>query len=155
MKTDNKSKKAVDDRSFFGEKKEYDRGRAEKKLRSFQQSELNAMTMYRALAERAEEEKTRDLLQKIAADEGRHAAVFRGLTCVTLPIRKGLLRAVLCMKVVLREKNTYRVLAFGEKRASKTYERFVERYGINEVTPLIDAEKEHAERLSATARKKK
>lgn len=153
MKTDNGSKKAVDDRSFFKEKT--DGERADKKLRAFQQAELNAMTTYRALAERMTEEPIRDLLQRIAADEGRHAAVFRGLTCVTLPIKKGTMRAALFMNALFRERFTLRVLAWFEKRAGKRYERFLERYGINEVSPMIDVELEHAEKLSAAAKNKK
>ena len=126
----------------------------DKKLRAYQQAELNAMVAYRGLAERYEEGKRRDLLQSVAAQEGRHAAVFRGLTCVHLKCKNGLKRAFVVLHFLLKDDLTLRVLAFGEKKAGKGYERFVQKYDINELTSIAQDEYEHAERLLASARDK-
>ena len=124
----------------------------DKKLRAFQQGELDAMVMYRDLSERVFGEKDRDLLKSIAAQEGRHAAICRGLTCVNLDCKKGTSRAVSFLYAVLRKKATFRLLAFAEKKAGKKYEKFVEKYDINELSTVAEDEYGHAEKLLSAAK---
>ena len=126
----------------------------DKKLRAYQQAELNAMVAYRGLAERVSEEKRRDLLQKIAAQEGRHAAVCRGLTCVNLKCGNGLKRLYVVLRVLFKENLTLRLLAFGEKRAGKSYEKFVRKTDVNELSTVAQDEYDHAEQLLEEARRK-
>ena len=117
----------------------------DKKIRTFQQAELDAVVMYRALAEKMQEESDKELLKKVAAEEGRHAAVCRGLTCVTLDYHNGLKRAMLFLHFFARRNLTFRLVAFGEKAAGKKYDRFIKKYDINEFRTVADDEYSHGE----------
>ncbi|MBR1747662.1 MAG: hypothetical protein IJ735_05575 [Clostridia bacterium] len=127
--------------------------KVDKKLRRFQQAELDAMVMYRGLADRMKEERDAIFLKKIAAEEGRHAAVLRGLTCETLQCKQGTKRAVLFMHFFLRRDLTFRVISWGERAAGKKYERFVDKYGINELLTVAHDEYDHAIAFGALATK--
>ena len=59
-----------------------------KALLKAQQGELDAVIMYKKLAEQISDPKIGARLMEIAKDEGRHAAVFERLTHKRLPFRK-------------------------------------------------------------------
>ncbi len=88
----------------------------------FQQSELNAVAMYQALAQAAPHPPERDLLRKIGAAEGRHAGILRGLTGKKdLRPTESMKRPVLLLRRALGRKPTYALLAFGELGAGALY----------------------------------
>ena len=49
-----------------------------------QQGELDAVLMYRALADTVKSEADAEVFRRLAAEEGGHAAVFKALTGATL-----------------------------------------------------------------------
>ena len=57
---------------------------------TFQQSELDAVLMYRALADTVKSEADAEVFRRLAAEEGGHAAVFKALTGTTLKPKKTL-----------------------------------------------------------------
>jgi len=53
-----------------------------------QQGELDAVLMYKALANKVKREKEAEAFRQLAADEGRHAAVLKQITKTVLKPRK-------------------------------------------------------------------
>lgn len=92
-----------------------------KTLLKAQQGELDAVLMYNALANIAENPKDADAFKKLAKDEGHHAAVFYHLTKTKL--RPNNTKAVLLplLYKALGRKRLYPLIAKGEYAAVRTY----------------------------------
>ena len=94
----------------------------QKLLLTFQQSELDAVAMYQALADAAPEGTERELLRRIGAAEGRHAGILRALTGNTdLRPTDTMKRPVMLLRQTIGRKPTYVLLAFGELGARFLY----------------------------------
>ena len=96
-------------------------------LRS-QQGELDAVLMYNALADRVKDEKDAEVFRTLAAEEGRHAAVFKALTGRTLKPKKTLATVVPVLYQVLGKKRLYPIIAKFEYGAVNTYQPVAEKY---------------------------
>lgn len=127
----------------------------DKQIRAFQQGELDAVLLYRGLSERMKAEEDQELLKKVAAEEGRHAAVCRGLTCVTLDAKSGLKNGIILLYRLLGKKLTFRLLSIGEKTAGKKYDKFIQKYDINEFVSVAEDEYEHGRLFLNAAKNKK
>ncbi len=89
---------------------------------TFQQSELDAVKMYQALADRAPEESERQKLLQLGAVEGRHAAILSKITGVHDLRPTDSMAKLLCrIDDLVGRKGTYLLLAAGEYGASWLY----------------------------------
>lgn len=118
--------------------------RPEKMLLASQQGELDAILMYNALAKAAKDPHDAETFHALAADEGRHAAVFKTLTQATLKPKhtKAILLPLLYR--VLGKKRVYPMIAKGEYDAVKKYEPVVAQF------PQVESEKNDEQRHGDT-----
>ena len=86
-----------------------------------QQGELDAVKMFNALAKTVTDAKDAEVFRQLAAEEGKHAAVFKAMTDQILKPKntKAILLPVL-YKVIGKEK-LYPMIAKGEYDAEKKY----------------------------------
>jgi len=86
-----------------------------------QQGELDAVIVYRRLAEAMNDSKIEKVLLRIAADEGKHAGILRKYTGETLRATKSKSLWVMIMYRTLGLKFVLKMLANGEQKAAKRY----------------------------------
>lgn len=118
-----------------------------KLLLSYQQAEVNDHVIYSRLAEREKEPQNKEILERIAADEAKHAAVWQKYTGRELKPGRwhifwyGLLGWLMGYTFVIRllEKNEY--------TAGKKYEALLRE--IPEAAAIIEDEQRHEEQLAA------
>lgn len=113
------------------------------KLIKAQQGELDAVILYRKLGELVKDKECSKKLFKIAADEGRHAAILRRYTGEVLKAREGKSILISSVYKVFGLNFTLKVLSIGEYRASKDYSLFVEDFP--NVKDIVEDEALHAE----------
>ncbi len=118
-----------------------------KTLLKAQQGELDAVLMYNALADVVWDVEDAETFRALAAEEGRHAAVFRGLTQQTLT--PGKTKAVLLPLLyrVIGKKRLYPLIAKGEYSAESAYAPVAEKYP--EVRSVKADEKRHGDTVLA------
>ena len=118
-----------------------------KTLLKAQQGELDAVLMYNALADTVRDDGDAETFRTLAAEEGRHAAVFRELTQQTLTPKKT--KAVLLPMLyrILERKRVYPLIARGEYNAEKAYAPVAEKYP--EVQSIQADEKRHGDTVLA------
>lgn len=92
-----------------------------KVLLKSQQGELDAVLMYNALADVVKDEKDKEAFRQLAAEEGHHAAVFKGLTNQTLTPKKTLATIVPLLYKILGKRKLYPLIAKGEYGAVDSY----------------------------------
>lgn len=92
-----------------------------------QQNELNAVLLYKALAE-LKSEQDKALMLSIAAEEGRHAAILKESTKESLRPKATLKNIILLSYKTLGKKITFSILSKSEMAASKFYIPFFEKY---------------------------
>ncbi len=114
-----------------------------KTLLKAQQGELDAVLMYNALADAVKNKNDAETFRRLAAEEGRHAAVFKNLTNRTLQPKKTLATVVPLLYKVLGRKGLYPIIAKFEYGAVKTYAPVAERFA--EVQSVKDDEKRHGD----------
>lgn len=117
----------------------------EKDLIPYQQQELNAVTMYRALAMRMENKQDRELLERLAACECKHAALLKQLTGHTLKPRSVLKNIVLCSYSVTGKRLLFKIMAKIEKASYKSYMPFFNDFPIT--LEIAEDEIRHGEEL--------
>ena len=78
-----------------------------KTLLKAQQGELDAVLMYNALADKVRDAQDAETFRRLAAEEGRHAAVFRNLTGRTLRPKKTLAVLVPVLYRLIGRKRLY------------------------------------------------
>ena len=93
-----------------------------------QQGELDAVLMYKALAEVVKDEKDAETFRQLAAEEGHHASVFRGLTNQSLQPKKTLATVVPLLYKVLGKKRVYPIIAKGEYGAENNYQPVADKF---------------------------
>ena len=92
-----------------------------KTLLKAQQGELDAVLMYNALAEAVRDRNDADTFRRLAAEEGRHASVFKDLTKQTLKPKKTLATLLPVLYRLLGRKRLYPIIAKFEYGAVNTY----------------------------------
>ncbi len=100
----------------------------EKTLLGAQQGELDAVLMYNALADAVKDQKDAEVFRRLAAEEGRHAAVFRGLTNRTLQPKKTLATLLPILYKLLGKKFLYKQIAKQEYAAADNYAPVAAKY---------------------------
>lgn len=123
----------------------------EKDLLPFQQQELDAVIMYKALALKMKNMQDRELLEELAACEGKHAALLKQLTGRTLKPRSTLKNLVLCSYSVIGKKLLFRIMAQIEKAAYKSYMPFFNDFPIT--VEIAEDEIRHGEDLLCVLKK--
>lgn len=108
-----------------------------------QQGELDAVLMYKALADTVEAERDKKVFLRIAEDEGRHAAVFRKLTGQALKPERT--KSVIVPKLyrLIGRDMLYPLIARGEYAAAKKYQPLTGRFP--EVESVRHDEKRHGD----------
>ena len=118
-----------------------------KTLLKAQQGELDAVLMYKALADVVKDKNDAETFRRLAAEEGHHASVFKNLTNQTLKPKKTLATFLPLLYRLIGRKRLYPIIAKGEYAAVKTYEPVVERFP--EVESVKDDEKRHGDTVMA------
>lgn len=93
-----------------------------------QQSELNAVLMYRKFAELTEDEKLRKIFLEAAADEGKHAAILKKYTNKTLQPKSFQANFLGLMFRILPKKILFVLVSKGEYAGGDSYKSFVSQY---------------------------
>ena len=93
----------------------------QKTLLKAQQGELDAVLMYNALADTVKSRSDAEAFRRLAAEEGKHAAVFRGLTDQALKPKKTLAILLPLLYRVMGRKRLYPLIAKFEYGAVDTY----------------------------------
>lgn len=118
-------------------------GKQKKMLLKTQQGELDAVMLYKQLAEIVKHEKGNKLFLEIAADEGRHAAILKSYTNITLK-PKGIKATVVVLLYKLIGHNfVMGLLQKGELKSIVVYRGLVGEFP--KIQEIIDDEARHAE----------
>ena len=110
-----------------------------------QQGELDAVLMYNALAQVAEDSKDAETFRQLAADEGRHASVFKELSGQVLRAKRTKAILLPMLYKLVGKKRLYPLIAKGEYDAVKSYEPLVSRFP--EVKSVQDDEQRHGDTM--------
>ncbi len=118
-----------------------------KTLIKAQQGELDGVETYKMLAEVVHNEDDVKVFKQLAADEGRHAAVFKNYTGEVLKPDKTQAFAVAALYSLLGKKILYPLIAKFEYAAIPGYEELMKDYP--EVESVKDDEKRHGDTLNS------
>ena len=99
-----------------------------KVLLKAQQGELDAVLMYNKLADVVKDSDDAQTFRRLAAEEGHHASVFRGLTDTTLKPKKTLATVVPLLYRIIGKKKLYPIIAKSEYGAEDTYAPVAEKF---------------------------
>ena len=120
---------------------------ARKTLIKAQQGELDGVETYLMLAEVVYNEDDVKAFKELAADEGRHAAVFKNITGEVLKPNKTQAFAVAVLYSLLGKKILYPLIAKFEYAAIPGYEELMKDYP--EVESVKNDEKRHGDTLNS------
>ena len=115
-----------------------------------QQGELDAVLMYNALAKTVRDKHDAETFRRLAAEEGRHAAVFKDLTAQTLQPKKTLATLLPILYKIIGRKRLYPIIAKFEYAAVGTYAPVAERFPT--VQSVKDDEKRHGDTVTELLR---
>ena len=118
-----------------------------KVLLKAQQGELDAVKMYNALAKTVKDPKDAETFRRLAAEEGGHAAVFKGLTQEVLRPKSTKAIVLPLLYRVVGKKKLYPIIARGEYSAVKKYEAVAARFP--EVESVKADEQRHGDTVLA------
>ena len=121
--------------------------KSKKVLIKSQQGELDGVETYLMLAETSNNETDKEKFKELAADEGRHASVFRRYTEVSLKPGKLQARAVVILYHLIGKRALYPLIARFEYAAIPRYEKLTGEYP--EVESVKNDEKRHGDTLKA------
>ena len=112
-----------------------------------QQGELDGVETYLCLAEAVHNQTDAETFRKLAADEGRHASVFKKYTDRVLVPKKGQANAVVILYRLLGKRVIYPLIAQGEYTAINGYEHMMAEFP--EVETVKNDEKRHGDTVKA------
>jgi len=118
-----------------------------KVLLKAQQGELDAVLMYNKLAGVVKDEKDAQTFRKLAAEEGHHASVFKGLTNQNLKPKKTLAIIVALLYRIIGKKKLYPIIAKSEYSAVDTYAPVAEKHP--EIESVKNDEHRHGDTVMA------
>lgn len=116
-----------------------------KTLLKAQQGELDAVLMYNALADTVKDKNDAETFRRLAAEEGRHASVFKNLTNQTLKPKKTLATLLPILYHLLGRKRLYPIIAKFEYGTADTYEPVAADFP--DVQSVKDDEKRHGDAI--------
>ena len=118
-----------------------------RKLIKAQQGELDGVETYLMLADTVNNEADKEAFKTLAADEGRHASVFKQYTGEILKPKKLQARAVVVLYHLVGKRALYPLIARFEYAAIPGYERLEKEFP--EVESVKNDEKRHGDTLKA------
>lgn len=118
-----------------------------KKLIKSQQGELNGVETYLRMAELVHNESDAKTFKALAADEGRHASVFKHYTGKALAPDKTQALAVTFLYRLIGKRVLYPLIARGEYAAVPGYKKMMEEFP--EVESVMKDEKRHGDTVKA------
>lgn len=113
------------------------------KLLKSQQGELNAVLIYQRLAKITKHKEGKEIFSKIAADEGRHAAILRSYTNEVLKPKGTKANLVGFIYKLLGHNFVIGLLEKGELKSIDHYEPLKDEFP--KIQQIIDDELRHAE----------
>ena len=108
-----------------------------------QQGELDAIKMYHALAKVVKDPRDAETFRQLAAEEGRHAAVFKAMTDKVLRPKSTKAIVIPLLYRLLGKKKLYPLIAKGEYDAVKKYDPVAARFP--EVESVKNDEQRHGD----------
>ena len=111
------------------------------------QGELDAIEMYQALAKAVKDPREAATFRQLAAEEGRHAAVFKAMTNELLQPKRSKAIVIPILYRVIGKKKLYPIIARGEYAAVKKYEPVAARFP--EVEAVQNDEQRHGDTVLA------
>ena len=114
-----------------------------KVLLKSQQGELDAVKMYNALAKAVKDPGDAETFRQLAAEEGRHAAVFKAMTGGVLRPKSTKAIVIPLLYRIIGKKKLYPIIAQGEYDAVKKYEPVAARFP--EVESVKNDEQRHGD----------
>lgn len=114
-----------------------------KVLLKSQQGELDAVKMYHALAKAVKDPRDAETFRQLAAEEGRHAAVFKAMTNEVLKPKSTKAIVIPLLYRVIGKKKLYPIIAGKEYDAVKKYEPVAARFP--EVESVKNDEQRHGD----------
>ena len=108
-----------------------------------QQGELDAVKMYNALARVVKDSRDAETFRQLAAEEGRHAAVFKAMTNEVLRPKSTKAVVIPLLYRVIGKKKLYPIIAQKEYDAVKKYESVAARFP--EVESVKNDEQRHGD----------
>ena len=118
-----------------------------KKLLKSQQGELNGVETYRRMAYLVHNESDAKTFKALAADEGRHASVFKQYTGKVLTPKKTQALVVTFLYRLIGKRVLYPLIASGEYAAVPGYKKMMEDFP--EVESVMKDEKRHGDTVKA------
>ena len=118
-----------------------------RKLIKAQQSELDGVETYLMLADIVNNEADKEAFKKLAADEGRHASVFKRYTGENLRPKMLQARAVVILYRLIGKRALYPIIARFEYAAIPGYEQLEKEFP--EVESVKNDEKRHGDTVIA------
>ena len=108
-----------------------------------QQGELDAVKMYNALAKVVKDPREAATFRQLAAEEGRHASVFKAMTNEVLKPKSTKAIVIPLLYLVIGKKKLYPIIARREYDAVKKYEPVAARF--TEVESVKNDEQRHGD----------
>ena len=108
-----------------------------------QQGELDAVKMYNALAGVVKDSRDAETFRQLAAEEGRHAAVFKAMTNEVLGPKSTKAILIPLLYRIIGKKKLYPIIAQKEYDAVKKYEPVAARFP--EVESVKNDEQRHGD----------
>ena len=125
-------------------------GKEKQQLVKSQQGELDAVILYRKLAEMTKGTKNKQTFLKIATDEGKHAVILRKYTGEKLEPKRTKALIITVIYKTLGEKFTLKVIGKGEFKAAKEYLPLVDKFP--NIKEIIKDENLHGELMVSMLR---
>jgi VIT1/CCC1 family predicted Fe2+/Mn2+ transporter len=116
-------------------------------LESFQRAEMTDAVVYGRLARRERHPENREVLERIAADEVQHAAVWQSYTGKTIGARRVKALWYTLLGWVLGYTFAIKLMESGEDKTGRAYEKLS--VAVPEITCIIEEECAHEETLIA------
>ena len=116
-----------------------------KALLTFQQGELNAVVMYKRLAELVKSDELKAELQTLAAEEGKHASILKSLSDTVLKPKNTMKNPVVLGYRFLGRKAMFKIIAKFEKASYGMYKKYFDVFP--ETVAIAEDEVRHGETL--------
>lgn len=114
-----------------------------KHLLKAQQGELDAVILYRKLAEVVKDEYYKEKFLKVSRDEGKHASILKNYTNEVLRPKSLKANLVVTIYMILGRKFTMNMLAKGEMDSIESYSKLVKDFP--NIQEIMNDELLHAE----------
>ena len=111
------------------------------KLIKAQQGELDAVVLYKTLADILKETQYKKIFLEIAADEGKHAGILKNYTGINLNPRPIKAKIIAVLYRVIGLQRLVKIIEKGEFNAAKDYESLVGKYP--NIRKIIEDENRH------------